>query len=149
MANRLEHLWAWIVTATMLGAVAWPGFRGTDGFPLSNYPMFSRPKDPVARVYHVLGHSRDGRHRPLSPSALGTFEVMQAHQSVKSAVGQGRALEFCESLSTRIADDPDEQDIDRLEVRIDAFDIRTYFDGDRHPQESNVVATCPVGGGTR
>src|SRR5690606_11333539 len=80
-----ERVWAALVSTVMLAAVAWPAVRGSDGFPLSNYPMFSRPKDSIVQVYHVVAHSREGRHRPLPPAVLGTDEIMQAYQTVKFA----------------------------------------------------------------
>jgi len=144
MAEWAERAWAMGVSVAMLSAVAWPAVRGTDGFPLSNYPMFSQPKDPVARVFHVVGHSQRGDHRPLPPEALGTDEIMQAFQTVKLAIRSQSAAELCERVARTIHRDPAYDDLDRLEVRTDSFDTVAYWFGDRRPRHTEVAAACPV-----
>lgn len=142
-----ERVWAALVSTVMLAAVAWPAVRGSDGFPLSNYPMFSRPKDSIVQVYHVVAHSREGRHRPLPPAVLGTDEIMQAYQTVKFAIRNGESALLCERLAARLAEDPAYADVDRVEVRTDAFETVPYFSGDRTPRDSKVAAVCPVSSG--
>lgn len=140
----LERVWAAVVSTLVLGAVAWPAVHGRDSFPLSTYPMFSRPKSATAEVYHVVAHSRERRHRPVPPSLVGTDEIMQAFQTIKLAIRSDEAPTLCNEIATRVAEDPEYADIDRLEVRIDTFDTVGYFAGDRRPRASDVVAVCPV-----
>ena len=96
MGRATERAYAAVVSTAVLGAMLWPVVRGSDGFPLSNYPMFSREKDPVAVIHHVIAISDAGNHRPLEPEHLGTDEIMQASQTAKLAVQGRRADDLCQ-----------------------------------------------------
>jgi hypothetical protein len=127
-----------------IGAMLWPLHRGSDGFPLSNYPMFSREKDPVAVIHHVIAVSSAGNHRPLTPEHLGTDEIMQASQTAKLAV-QGRAAEdLCRRAAANVAADASYDDAVQLQVRVDWFDAIAYWTGDRAPRRTVIAATCSV-----
>lgn len=139
-----ERLWAALVSTLVLGAVAWPAVHGRDSFPLSTYPMFSKPKSATAEVYHVVAHSTERRHRPVPPALVGTDEIMQAFQTIKIAIRSGESDPLCAEIAARVARRPEYVDIDRLEVRIDTFDTVGYFSGDRRPQASEVFAVCSV-----
>ncbi len=143
--------WAAVVSLTLCLAVLWPAVRGTDGFPLSNYPMFSKPKSTRAKVFHVLGISAAGQHRPLPPLAVGTDEIMQAYQTVKLAIrgGPSSARALCAQAAARVLDDDELADITALQVRIDVFDAVEYWRGERRPLQARVIAECPVGGEDR
>ncbi len=116
-----------------------------DGFPLSNYPMFSSAKERKnARIVHVVGYSTEGRHRPIPPDVLGTEEVMQAYQIVQVAIRRGQAADLCRRTAERVAADADHADIERLEVRTDFYDAIGYFAGETRPGGTRVHAACPV-----
>ncbi|MCH9684306.1 MAG: hypothetical protein K0V04_22925 [Deltaproteobacteria bacterium] len=116
-----------------------------DGFPLSNYPMFSEGKKKArAEIGHVVGFSREGRHRPLSPDILGTEEVMQAHQTVRVAIRKGATAALCRDTADRVAESSDHGDLERLEVRTDVYDAIEYFAGDKSPRSTRVHASCSV-----
>jgi len=116
-----------------------------DGFPLSNYPMFSADRRTAdAEIGHVVGFSREGRHRPLTPAMVGSEEIMQAYQTVRLAIRRGDADELCRRAAERVRTDPDHADLERLEVRTDRYDALAYFDGDTKPRGTKVHARCPV-----
>jgi hypothetical protein len=147
--ERLERVHAVVLGTAMLGAVLWPLARDPprDGFPLSNYPMFSaHKKGTSARISHVVAVSREGRHRPVTPDLVGTDEVMQAHQTIKIAVKRGESKALCERVAERVGDDPASGDIASLEVRTDVYDVFAYFEGERTPLQTQVHARCPVPG---
>lgn len=142
-----ERVHAGVLGLAVLGAVLSPLFREKprDGFPLSNYPMFSAHKeDTSARISHVVGVSREGRHRPIGPDLVGTDEVMQAHQTIKVAVKRGDSARLCERTAARVAGDADFADIDALEVRTDVYDVFRYFESDPSPLHTRVHARCDV-----
>ena len=139
-----ERVWAAAVALGLTGAILWPIVPDEDGFPLSNYPMFSRPKGTEAKIYHVVGFTPDGNGRPLSPEMVGTDEIMQAYQTVKLAIGGGRARMLCDEAATRTRDSGDFDDVIRLEVRIDVFDAVRYWQGDRSTDRSRIIAKCEV-----
>jgi hypothetical protein len=131
----------------LLLAVLWPILRDppSDGFPLSNYPMFSADRrSAMAEIGHVVGFSREGRHRPVPPELLGTEEIMQASQTVRVAIDRGYAEQLCRRTAERVRADPAHVDLLRLEVRTDRYDALAYFAGDTKPRGTQVHARCPV-----
>lgn len=130
----------------MLAAVLWPALRGTDGFPLSNYPMFSKDKKRGAGIYHVVAYSAEGRHRAVSPEILGSDEIMQASQTAKLAFKRGPAdaLALCVAAAGRVSADPDYADVSRLQVRFDQYDAVDYWQGDTKPRRTIVAAECDI-----
>lgn len=139
-----HRVWAAVFGIGILGAMLWPLTRGSDGFPLSNFPMFSRAKDSVAVIHHVIALSSEGHHRPLLPEHLGTDEIMQASQTAKLAVQDGTAEDLCRRAAANVAEDDDYADATHVQVRVDWFDAIAYWTGDRSPRRSVVAATCPV-----
>lgn len=142
-----RRLWAASFSVLVIVAVLWPMLREprVDGFPLSTYPMFSHGRERArAEIFHVVGFSREGRHRPMSPELLGTSEIMQAYQTARVAIRSGHSGELCERVAERVRVDPEHADIDRLEVRSDVYDSLAYFDGDTKPRSTRVHARCSV-----
>jgi hypothetical protein len=145
--DRGPRVWVAAWSLGLLLAVLWPILRDPpqDGFPLSNYPMFSADRRSAdAEIGHVVGFSREGRHRPVPPELLGTEEIMQASQTVRVAIRGGFAGELCRSTAARVQADPAYADIERLEVRMDWYDALAYFAGDTKPRRTHVHARCPV-----
>lgn len=145
--GRGQRLWVACFSVGLLAAVLWPIVRDPprDGFPLSNYPMFSADRRSAdAEIGHVVGYSREGRHRPLPPVLLGSEEIMQAHQTVRVAIQRGYADDLCRRAAERVRADPDHADLERLEVRTDHYDALAYFAGDTKPRRTRVHARCSV-----
>mgnify|MGYP007032566730 CR=1 FL=1 len=137
--------WAALVGVVMVAALLWPVVRQADGFPLSNYPMFSRERPPQAQVFHIVAFSSRGEHRPVSPDMLGTEEVMQAHQTVKLAMRSTEAsAELCRDVAARLSTRRAWDDVEALEVRMSIYDTIAYWQGDRTPRRSRVTARCEV-----
>lgn len=135
------------LTVGLLLAVLWPILRDPprDGFPLSNYPMFSADRRSAdAEIGHVVGFSREGRHRPVKPAMVGSEEIMQAYQTVRMAIRRGDAADLCRRAAERARADPDHADLERLEVRTDHYDSLAYFAGDTKPRRTQIHARCPV-----
>jgi hypothetical protein len=143
--TRERAYWA-CTSVLMLALVAWPVARGRDGFPLSNYPMFSKPRAREAVVRHAVGITVDGRSRPLPPATLGTDEVMQASQSASLASKSPRhAAEMCTRIAAELARRGEAfADIARVELRTDRFDTIAYWQGDRTPSGGEAHASCEV-----
>ncbi|MEM6291526.1 MAG: hypothetical protein AAGA54_09685 [Myxococcota bacterium] len=138
--------WAALVAVGLTVAVLFPVARGTDGFPLSNYPMFSKPKSTTAKVYHAVGLSPDGIGRPLSPEMVGTDEIMQAYQTVKLAIrgGASTADALCARAAANVLDDEDYASVTTVQLRVDVFESVQYWQGEKTPTRSRVVTTCAV-----
>jgi hypothetical protein len=105
MASRL---YAYLVSAAVLSAVVypitWPLSR--DSFPLSNYPMFSRPfPEPTVKIQYALGLEPDGTRHHLPPKLVANGEVLQARAVLARAVRQGpeATQELCQLAASRVA----------------------------------------------
>lgn len=96
--------WAYFVGGGTLLAVLWPLFSGQDSFPLSNYPMFSRPRgQPV--LYTVVSTGIDGTQRSLPSAVIGSDEVLQTKALIQRAVSGGEAslARLCQESAARLA----------------------------------------------
>lgn len=138
---------AWAITLGLAAAVLWPLAwpRGQDSFPLSTYPMFSRPD--LGRVV-PLAHARllgpAGRARPAPPELVGTPEVMVAKALVEAAIARGEAQALCARVAARAAADAVEADA--VEIVTSTFDSARYFASreGREPLSRVVHARCAV-----
>lgn len=152
MAARRE-LWIGILVSVVLTVlVLWPAFLDPreDGFPLSTFPMFSRPKpDPGLVVTHVLAVLPDGSREPLPPKlATGNEEVIQTLRMIRDEVyaGRKRAAAFCEEVATRVRESSREpwSEAVAIEIARSQFDTVAYFEIGPKPLTRKVLARCPV-----
>ena len=146
VGERRERAWAIAFATVLLTCVFVPVVTNTNGFPLSNYPMFSGHRDTAVRIVHVVAHSRAGDHRPVPPRLFGTPEIMQAHQTavVATKTPEG-AAELCTLVAENVAEAGERwSDVDVLELRADRYDAVRYWRGERKPLRSKVYARCPV-----
>lgn len=144
--EQLERGWAIAFGTSLLVLVLAPVVTRTNGFPLSNYPMFSTHRDPSVRVVHVVAVAEGGGMRPVPPRLLDTPEIMQASQTAfvaaKSTEG---AIELCSRVAANVADAGEAWgDVVMLELRTDRYDAVKYWLGERKPQRSKVHARCKV-----
>ncbi len=140
--------WPWLSSVGLLALMLWPAIRNEDGFPLSNYPMFSNNRPRRVTVFHVVGFDSQDRGMPLPPRFLGTDEIMQAFQTARLATqaGPARAHAFCEQVGTHVRTRAEKPwvHLQRLELRSDTFDAVDYWQGNRTLLASHVFARCPV-----
>ncbi|MEM9494282.1 MAG: hypothetical protein AAGC55_34370 [Myxococcota bacterium] len=97
------YLVAAVVAITVAYPATWPSSR--DSFPLSGYPMFSRPKpDPTITEVYAVGVAADATRTPIPPELLANDEVLQARAVLRRAVRAGRSArrELCKSIAERV-----------------------------------------------
>jgi hypothetical protein len=106
---------ALVVSIALIGATLSPLLRrpAEDGFPLSTYPMFARPRPRQLTMSYPLGVTAGGGRRYLSPALVGSAEVLQALAIVERAVARGGAavLVLCEAIARRVAASPAHRDV--------------------------------------
>lgn len=147
MASRL---YAYLVSAAVLAAVAypitWPLSR--DSFPLSNYPMFSRPlPEPTVTIQYALGLEPDGKRHHLSPELVANGEVLQARAVLARAVRQGREAtqELCRLAASRVARAGGEwAAVTQVEIVTGTHDAVAYLTGENTRGKERVHGRCPV-----
>lgn len=109
-----------------------------DGFPLSTYPMFSRPRAQVTSLSTAVGYRTDGERLELSPTVIGgTREVIQASTTVAQEIAAGTGDRFCREVLDRAP-----QDVATVEIVTETYDVVAYFDGTTEPQQRAVHARC-------
>jgi hypothetical protein len=122
-----ERSWAYLVGGGLLLAVLWPLASGRDSFPLSNYPMFSRPRgQPV--LFSVVASGARGAEWSLPSGLVGSDEVLQTKVLIERAVRAGRAdmARLCENVAARVAGE-DLHGADRARGATDAATERPVF----------------------
>jgi hypothetical protein len=113
--SRGSRTFAVIASIALCGAALSPLLRrpADDGFPLSTYPMFARPRPRQLTMSYPLGVTADGGRRTLSPALIGSSEVLQALAIVERAVARrGAALQgLCQAIARRVAASPAYEDV--------------------------------------
>lgn len=136
MRRRLRYGFA----AVMIVAVAFPiaGPTDGDGFPLSTYPMFSRPLAHVTSQSTAIAFDRNGDRVALTPAMIGgTREIIQASTTADQEVASGTTARFCREVLERAP-----PQVTAVEIVTETYDVVAYFDGATEPQRRTVHARC-------
>lgn len=119
-----------------------------DSFPASTYPMFAgRPSDPW--VFTVIGMDGDGGEHRLSPTLItGSFEVMQAAETVRLAIFDSADSQkrLCLDVARRIAASDMELIEEAVVVGLRIDPIRYFVEQEAEPLARNDYARCGVPG---
>ena len=139
---------AYGVGAVMVVLVAWPFTWAArhDSFPLSNYPMFSFPRQRVEALSSVVVQMPSGEIKRLSSQLIsGGSETTLASVTVINAInsGDGGTDELCQEVAQRLEGDEDLAGGEVLVVT-ERWDVVDYLQGDRTPEERTVHARCAV-----
>jgi hypothetical protein len=130
-----------VASGVLLLALAWPAVapEELDSLPLSNYPMFARPREAISWFHMAVRLDADGvEHRLDLRTVGGTDQPVQAAETVRQAIRRGEADELCAEIARRL-DAPG-----TVQVLTVAYDAPAWFRGRRDPVERRVHAECPV-----
>lgn len=133
----------WLISgfaAVMIVAVIAPmvGPTSEDGFPLSTYPMFSRPLPAVTSQATAAGFDRGGDQVALTPTVIGgTREIIQAAMTAANEVAGGSSDRFCREVLDRAP-----SEVTAVEIVTETYDVVAYFAGTKQPSEREVHARC-------
>ncbi len=152
MSDRYHLTVGIIVSLLLTGLMVSPAFRNPndDSFPLSTFPMFSRPKpDPGLVLTQALAVFPDGTRTPLPPElSTGNAEVIQALRMIRDEAyaGPKRASAFCRDIARRIemSDDPDWAGVVAVEIARSQFDTVAYFEEGPEPVVRKTLQRCRV-----
>lgn len=137
-----------LITLAVVIVLAYPalGDPPRDGFPLSTYPMFAVDRGPVTQITTAIGRDPDGDRVLLSPHLLaGTDEPIMAVRTARTAVGDGRADEWCREVAGRVVDGPTRvAAVDTVEIVTETHDGAATLTADAPPISVTVHATCAV-----
>lgn len=147
MASRA---YAYLISAVVLAAVSypftWPLHR--DSFPLSNYPMFSRPlPEPTVSLQYALGVEPDGTRHHLPPRLVANEEVLQARAVLARAVAHGAEAtrSLCRALAARVAGaGAGWARVAEVRIVTGTHDAVAYLTGRNTRGSERVHGRCPV-----
>jgi hypothetical protein len=145
----VDRFFPYALTIVLLGAVLEPILHAEpkDGFPFSNYPMFSARRGVETTLSHAVALSKGKPPRPLPPRFTGSDEVLQAKVTIQSAVDRGSrsAKDLCGEMAARVGSAGEAfADVDTVEIRTDTYDVVAYFEGKTAPLASKMHARCRV-----
>jgi len=146
----VSRIHAYCVCALSIGAVLSPVLRDPedDGFPLSTYPMFARPRAPTTTIHAAVAIASDGARTPIPPALLGTHETMQAVRILSRSLraGPDGAQQLCSAVAARLARSADEAFHDAQQVAIisQELDVLSYAQGVRDVSGVHTHAQCPI-----
>jgi hypothetical protein len=149
LPGRTPPPWARVlVTLVVLVTVAFPALRGTDSFPLSNYPMFANPRATTSTVDLARGLTPSGAAVTLDPSALsGTDQIIQAARTITREIQAGDADALCAEIAARVVERQRSgawPDVERIEVATETHNVVEWFESSRDPLTRTVHATCDL-----
>lgn len=150
----LVHVPKWLVPWLMLlvvGIVAWPGLEmmvgghPKDGFPLSNFPMFSRKSANPRSYTYVRAIDDDGRSKVVKHSVWAWGGMNQSIQLIHRLKGKSRMKKLCRRAAKRVAKMKSFRRYDTVEVVRDGYNVREYF-GERQyqPARRRRLASCKI-----
>jgi hypothetical protein len=119
-----------VITAVMAPALIEPP---RDDFPLSTYPMFSRPmREARAELPAAFAVLADGTRQRVPPALVTSSDVLQALVSLRQAVRAGphasRAL--CAGIAARLSESAGIwRDARQVEIVTQTLDAIQYFAG--------------------
>lgn len=103
----MSRWYAYAVSVAVIAAVAWPVTwdERHDSFPLSPYPMFSRPlPTPRVTVTYALGLDADGKRHLIAPRYVANDEVLLAKVVLRREMATPRRRSnLCRKIAGRVA----------------------------------------------
>lgn len=125
----------------------WRGVRG-DSFPLSWYPMFSRPRPDPESTNYLVGFEKDGTRHIILSALYVPGGMNQARRQLSVLVGSKKtARATCEKAAKAVAKNSSGPLSRVREIRVvrGYFHMKKYFgEGIRTPEREKVFARCAV-----
>ena len=145
---RRIRLTSYACLLVVVGAVAYPCWwrYGQDSFPLSNYPMFARPRAQRVRMPTVVGITHGGERVTLSPELIGGARwINMSARLVRRTIRKGRdaSAALCEAVAHRVIA-AQRTDLAAVEVVTEVFDSVAYMTSGAGPSKRRVHARCEV-----
>ena len=144
----MARIHAYMLSAAVIAATAYPAFLdpNDDSFPLSTYPMFSRPKPEVVSVTAAVALGEDGFERAVPPEYVANSEAMQALQTIRKSVRAGRKSQrqLCEAIAGRIVDANDSDFSAATHIALVTSKVNSirYLGGDTPPVSRRTHLRC-------
>lgn len=134
------------MAAALVGALWVPVAVDRDGFPFSNYPMYSSSRGEEVTFATANGLTADGSRLRLSLDLIGNSDdPLIVAGELRAALRDGRAGDRCREIAGRIAGSGRDE-IAGVEVVTERHDVVDQVEGRDSLVERQVHAECPVEG---
>jgi len=139
------------LTLAILAPVSKP-FRGAqkDSFPLSWYPMFSRPRPAQEPAHYVIGITADGQRYVVHSRHYVGGRLNQARRQLdRLARNEDTARDLCEDVAGKFAELEGGLDGDLVQIWVvyGLFDVKAYFgEGRKAPTKETIRWACQIPG---
>ena len=94
-----------------------------DGFPLSYYPMFSKLRGPIGKMYYAVAVDAGGGRRYVPSELIGEGGFNQVRHQLYGTTRRGRGEAFARDLAARLAAHPEFRNLVRVEIVRGEFDL--------------------------
>ncbi len=113
-----------------------------DGFPLSYFPMFTKPRGETVKLTHPVGIRDDGVEINLPGRLAASGGMNQIRKHIRKTARKGNADELAERIARRIRRSDRPEYASLLEVRIvrSTFEIEGFMGGDHRAVRREVLA---------
>jgi len=151
--NGRSYLKAWVgaVSIVVMGIVVSPVAQNwsnapEDNFPLSYYPMFTKSRDDLVKIIHVVGLDADGNPYRIRYNVLGSGGMNQVRKQLRRQVKAGDADALCRDVAKYLSERKSGplSRIESVAVVTSSFDLDQFVQGIGSPSRQIVEATCPV-----
>jgi UDP-N-acetylmuramoyl-tripeptide--D-alanyl-D-alanine ligase len=147
--EEMTRLYAWIVSVSVLSAVLLPiaeNFRDEpqDSFPLSYYPMFSKPRRADLRITHCIGIDRNGDRHLIPYRACGSGGMNQVRKQIRKIANSGpkKARSLCRRVARRL--EREKKGFEQVQLVTSKYAVDDYFAGRvTQPKSQRVHAVYP------
>jgi hypothetical protein len=141
--QRVRARFVLVATVVVVGVV--PLVLDRDSFPLSTYPMFSRPRSTTDSVDTAVAVDATGnRVWRLPPQRIaGTDEIILAAAAVSRAISRDETERLCTEIAASVGRDGP-SGAAAVEVVTERFDSVRWFEGDHAPVSRSIHARCAV-----
>jgi len=151
MHKSISILLSLLLTFALLSPLKrdWRGEDG-DSFPLSWYPMFSKPRPALERIVYMVGVLPDGTRRVIKSNYFARGPMNQARMHVaKYAQRKKTSDELCKRASEKMSKRTRGSKSRMGQVRLvrGHFSREAYFGaGQELPEKDVVMAACHIMG---
>ena len=151
MRKSIAILLSLLLTFALLSPLKeeWRGEDG-DSFPLSWYPMFSKPRPAQEMIAYMVGVLPDGTRRVIKSNYFVRGNMNQARMHVAKYARQKKTSdELCKRASEKISEKKRGAKSRMRQVRLvrGHFSREAYFGADQElPEKDVVMASCHIMG---
>ena len=140
-------IFSFILLAVLLAPILQNGAAApVDDFPLSYYPMFTKPRGPTTRVHHAVAVMSTGLSVNIPGRYAGPGGMNTQRRQMRKAVRKGKADKLAAQVAAALRNSRLEHELRpvRIDIVISTYDISEYFHGRTEPVERVVKASVPM-----